>query len=444
MATSRLSQLITKLQAKGLEPVDPSALQLYRIGFGLLLAFGMLRFLAYGWVDQLYLTPKYHFHYWPLDALTPTPGPWVYGLIGVGTLSALMIAAGRAFKPSVITFLSCFIALELLDKTLYLNHYILVTWILVLLGFMPLQAGIRSAPRWCIWALRAQIATVYIHASLIKINPDWLLRGQPLQLWLNARSETPLIGSLFMWPQTSLAMSWAGMLYDMLIVPALLYKPTRKLAIVTVLGFHILTWLLFPIGIFPWVMILGTTIFFEPDWPKRLWRALGLDKRGGAAEAQALGERNHKWSRAAVVLWLGFVAFQALLPLRWALYPGKVSWHEQGYRFAWKVMLNEKTGDAVFYVRDPKSGQRRTILPSSLLTPLQEKMMSTQPDMILEFAHELAKRFEAERGYRPEVFAEVWVSWNGRRAAPLIDPKVDLAKVQDGLAPYDWVLPAPP
>ncbi len=35
------------------------------------------------------------------------------------------------------------------------------------------------------------------------------------------------------------------------------------------------------------------------------------------------------------------------------------------------------------------------------------------------------------------------VSLNGRRAAPLIDPAVDLAQLDDGLAPAQWISPAP-
>ena len=38
---------------------------------------------------------------------------------------------------------------------------------------------------------------------------------------------------------------------------------------------------------------------------------------------------------------------------------------------------------------------------------------------------------------------DAWASLNGRRAARLIDPDVDLAAVEDGVAPADWIRPAP-
>ncbi len=50
----------------------------------------------------------------------------------------------------------------------------------------------------------------------------------------------------------------------------LLWRRTRLVAWVAVVAFHVATWLLFPIGVFPWLMIGVTTIFFEPDWPERI------------------------------------------------------------------------------------------------------------------------------------------------------------------------------
>jgi hypothetical protein len=125
------------------------------------------------------------------------------------------------------------------------------------------------------------------------------------------------------------------------------------------------------------------------------------------------------------------------------MYPGDVHWGEQGFRFSWRVMLVEKTGHATFFVEEPHSGRRWEVFPSGELTPLQEKMMSTQPDMILAYARHLRARFEADGVRAPRVTADVWVSWNGRPMARLIDPGVDLGAEQDGLGAKPWILPAP-
>lgn len=132
-----------------------------------------------------------------------------------------------------------------------------------------------------------------------------------------------------------------------------------------------------------------------------------------------------------------FFLLQLLVPLRHWFIPGHVLWTEEGYRFAWNVMLAEKTGDVIFHLRIPATAEtpERTwdAYPGDYLTPQQEKQMSFQPDMIVEFAHFLADEFEAQTGSPVEVRAEAYVSLNGRPSRLLIDPGVDLAQQQ-----YQW------
>jgi hypothetical protein len=70
-------------------------------------------------------------------------------------------------------------------------------------------------------------------------------------------------------------------------------------------------------------------------------------------------------------------------------------------------------------------------------------MAATQPDMILELAHFIARDFEA-KGHGPvRVYADSQVSFNGRFRQRMIDPKVDLAAEHDTLRPKRFILPAP-
>lgn len=64
--------------------------------------------------------------------------------------------------------------------------------------------------------------------------------------------------------------------------------------------------------------------------------------------------------------------------------------------------------------------------------------MITEPELILAFAHELARRTGIPG---VEVRADVQVSLNGRPFRPLIDPRVDLAAEEEGLGPKPWILP---
>jgi hypothetical protein len=122
-----------------------------------------------------------------------------------------------------------------------------------------------------------------------------------------------------------------------------------------------------------------------------------------------------------------YLALQLWLPLRHLAYPGAVNWSEQGFRFAWRVMLIEKTGHVELRVHDTATGQRWSVSPRHELTPLQLSMMSTQPDMIAQYARHIAARFRAQGHARVEVYADAWASLNGRPAQRLLDETVDLA-----------------
>jgi hypothetical protein len=221
------------------------------------------------------------------------------------------------------------------------------------------------------------------------------------------------------------------MLFDLCIVPLMLWRRTRTVAYLLVLVFHLLTAALFQIGMFPWIMMASATLFFDPSWPRRILRGEVPDGVAGAA----LG----RWGRASVTV---CVCVQLVLPLRHFLYPGNTLWTEEGFRFAWRVMLIDKSGELDLTVVDA-AGRRTIARPRDYLTPFQVRMVSTQPDMILELAHLVADDY-ARRGRGPvQVFADAQVSWNGRRRAPMIDPTVDLAAEHDGLAPKRWILPAP-
>jgi hypothetical protein len=281
--------------------------------------------------------------------------------------------------------------------------------------------------------LRAQVGLVYVYAGLAKLDSDWLFGAMPLQIWLRSRIESPLLVGLGRKEWVPYAMSWAGALFDLSIVPLLLWRRTRPFAFAAAVAFHLSIWALFPIGVFSFVMLVAITVFFEPSWPRRF---VGRLARLAPFEAGArlVAPRRLAYGLAAL-----YLAIQVLVPLRFVLYPGAVNWTEQGFRFAWRVMLIEKAGKAEFDVRTDKATFH--VYPREELTPLQLRQMATQPDMIEEYAHHLRGRYEA-RGYRDvKVFADTWVSFNGRRSRRLVDPTVDLGGTARSFAPKPWILP---
>jgi vitamin K-dependent gamma-carboxylase len=439
--------MVTELRRCLGRSVDGAGLAAFRIGFGLLMLGAIVRFVAKGWVDELILDPSYHFTYLGFDWVKPLQRGPMYGVFALLGAFALSIAIGFFTRASALGFAALFTYAELIDKTTYLNHYYFVSLIALLLACLPSNAvwslDARRRGRalpvtlGSYAVLRAQVAIVYVYAGLAKLNADWLFRAEPLRTWLRGHLELPLVGNLLGEPWVAFAMSWAGALFDLSVVPLLCFRRTRPFAVVAAAIFHVTIWRLFPIGVFSFVMLLAITCFFEPAWPRRFARFV-------RAESPALVTPIASPTRPARV-WTGLAAAylltQALLPIRYLFYPGPVNWTEQGFRFAWRVMLIEKTGQVEYRVTAAAPNRRFQVLPREELTPLQVKMLSTQPDMIQDYARHLARSFEAQ-GYRGvEVRADAWVAFNGRPSQRLIDPNADLASAPRSLAPKPWILP---
>ena len=187
-------------------------------------------------------------------------------------------------------------------------------------------------------------------------------------------------------------------------------------------------------------------VFFPPDWPRRLaGESLGKPLQPPYHNRPELPKqpgKSRNWvATFAVAVVAVYVAVQLLLPLRHYAYPGNVRWNEEGYRFAWRVLLTEKVGMVEYRVIDPASGQRWRVTTGDYLTPLQSERITTQPDMILETAHIIARDFATQGFESVQVFADVFVSTNGRPNSRLVEPEVDLAAVNNGFAPKTWLLP---
>jgi hypothetical protein len=427
----------------------------FRLAFGLLGLVGALRFFGHGWLRSLYLFPPDHFSYWGFGWVKPWPREWMLDLhTGLLAAAALALALGRWPRLSSSLYLLLFLLLELWDKAAYLNHYYLVSLLAGLLGVaawssrgLDRQDGL---PDWLLTALRLQFALVWTFAGLAKLQGDWLLRGLPLSLWLPTRSDLPLLGPLLALPATALAASWIGAAVDLLAAAGLCWRRSRPWTLALLWAFHLATGLLFPrIGLFPGYMLAGTLLFLDPEWPqalaslvrRRAWRDRAARDAvlGGATLAEVVLPPS-RLGRGAFAL---YVALQLALPLRHWLYPGDVLWTEEGFRFSWMVMLVERSGSLSYELRDPTDGRTWTVEAAEFLTPLQAQQAATQPDMILEAAHWLADRYRAQGHSRLEVRADAWVSVNGRPAARLVDPAVDLASRRRGLLPADWLRRAP-
>ncbi|OJV52027.1 MAG: HTTM domain-containing protein [Bacteroidetes bacterium 43-16] len=433
------------------KPHYSASLAFFRIAFGLMLLFSMLRFWSKGWITELYVNPAFHFKYFGFGWIQSW-GDYTPLLFFICGLSALLFALGLFYRVAAVLLFLSFTYIELLDATNYLNHYYFVSLVLFLMIFLPANANLaldnrlkpstarRFVPRWTTGSIRLMLGIIYFYAGLAKLNADWMLDAMPLRLWLPAKNDLPLIGNLFNHTATAYAFSWFGAIYDLSIPFLLLYSRSRAWAYAAVVIFHLMTAVLFPIGMFPYVMIVSALIFFDTAAMDRWFRKLpsgilpvcnnGLDYRFTPNAKKYIG-----------AVFLLFFTLQLLFPFRFLMYPGNLFWTEQGYRFSWRVMLMEKMGYAQFVVKDAVSGEQTGVNNNLFLTRNQEKMMSTQPDFILQYARFLARHYQERGMQKPEVYAQVYVSMNGRRSRLFIDSTIDLSVQEDNFCNKAWILP---
>ncbi|WP_199694075.1 HTTM domain-containing protein, partial [Sorangium cellulosum] len=289
-----LAAALSRAAAALSRPVDIAWLAAFRALFGLTMCVSMARFIAYGWIDELFVKPSFHFKYWGLAWVEPLPPAGMHALFWALAGLALAIALGLAFRVAAPLFVVGFTYLQVIDVTTYLNHYYLASLLGLLLAASPahrawsLDALLarrheRSIPAAWLYLLRFQVGVVYTFAGLAKAHADWLLHAQPLRIWLGSRTDMPVLGPLFTHPWAAPLMSWAGFLFDTSIVWLLLVPRLRPFAYAAVILFHAVTRALFPIGMFPVIMVLSALVFFPPSWPRDLLaRARALLGRRGA------------------------------------------------------------------------------------------------------------------------------------------------------------------
>lgn len=460
-------------------------LAVFRMLFGAAMVLSTARFLVLGWVREQYIAPKVHFPYYGFEWVQPLqeyglPEATMVAVVGIMLFAAIGIMLGAWYRLSSVAFFLTFTYVELLDKTYYLNHYYFVSVMSFVLALLPahrtFSLDIRrkpalqldSVPLWMIDVVKFQVGIVYVFAGIAKINSDWLFRAMPLAIWLPANDTMPIIGWLFRYNETAYLFSWVGMLFDCTIPFWLSWKRSRLLAYTTVVVFHTLTGWMFQIGVFPLVMCLATPIYFSEEWHKRLLARLrtifskvaqtlraSLSLSASTAVVQHLTTQTRMsvlpkakesatvgkhWNAVRTILAVHCI-LQLLIPCRLWFYDGNSFWTEQGYRFAWRVMLMEKAGDATFYVRNGATGREGAVVNREFLNAHQEKQMAMQPDMILHFAKVLQQYYAAQGMTNPRVRAEVYVTLNGRPSRLYIDSSIDLTRLQDDFSHKHWILP---
>ncbi|UOB17996.1 HTTM domain-containing protein [Abyssalbus ytuae] len=429
-----------------LHPLHILPLAIYRMAFGFLMFFSQIRFIYKGWVEDCYLNPEFHFTYTGFEWIKPFESPaLMYGMVILCACMALFIALGFLYRISTILFFISFTYLELIEKAWYLNHYYFVSLVAFLLCLVPANANFsldarlfpaikkELIPSWGINIFKLQISIVYFFAGLAKIKTDWLLHALPLKIWLKTKADIPVIGHLLQYDITAYFFSWFGLVYDLSVAFFLWNKKTRPYALIAVLLFHSMTALLFNIGMFPWVMIMGSLIFVTKDEWNNILQKFNLKIK------PATYQPVNSISAWKTFILSAFFIIQLYLPLRHYFYNENMMWTERFFRFGWNVMLMEKNGFCEFTVVNAENGKKWKEYPSTFLTTIQEKQMSFQPDMIWQYAHYLKEKYNKEGIKNCKVYVLSRVSLNGRPSQLFINPETDIASLKNVNEIYDEV-----
>ena len=434
---------------------DSTTLAFFRIGFGFLMTFSIIRFWLKGWIETIYIEPSFHFSYYFFEWVKPI-GNLTYLLFLICGISAFFVAIGYKYFYSIIVFFISFTYIELMDKTTYLNHYYFISVLSFLMIFLSAnnsysvdsylkKVNYEKVYRWNIDCIKLLLFIVYFYSGLAKINSDWLIEAQPLKIWLTSNYDLPVIGALLQKTWVHYVMSWGGMIYDLSIAFFLINPKTRAFAFFMVIFFHLFTAVLFPIGMFPYIMIMGSIIFFDSSTHKKIldkilkFFKLDIVSNHNKIKIKEINRFNFRNTYFTIISI--FFIIQILLPFRYFLYPGELFWNEQGYRFSWRVMLIEKKGYTNFKIVDKENNSSFYVKNEDYLTEFQERQMSFQPDFILEYAHFLGDIHSKEGIKDVEVYADSYVTLNGRISRQFIDPTINLYKEKRGFKHKKWIIP---
>ncbi len=461
---AELQQSRTSLARKFFAPVDGDFLVYFRVLFGLMMLWQVLSYFAVQSNGCTILTNYYirpfHFTYYGFGWIRPWPGEGMIVHFVLMAVLALGILLGFMYRLCAVLFCLGWVYFFLLDKAYYQNHYYLIC---LLSGWMAILPANRefsldvsrrpelratSVPAWMLWGLRLQIGIPYFFGGIAKINHDWL-HGEPMRRWIydSPRKYEYVRDILGWWYGEDWRREWVvyffaygGLLFDLLVVPALLWRRTRWIACAAVLFFHFSNFLTYPIGIFPWLM-LGSTLLFFPAGTLRRLTGGWADSKQTMDSAEALPVRQ----RFVVGTLVAYFAFQFLWPLRHHLYPGDAGWTGEGDLFSWRMMLYTKSGEpSIFELHEPESrATPRQIDCREFLNPQQAWSMQLSPDLVLQFAHFLHEKLLVPNGLPHwEVRARVPVSYNGRRFQLLVDPTVNLAAIpREAWGNANWITP---
>jgi uncharacterized membrane protein YphA (DoxX/SURF4 family) len=426
--------------------IDNSALIVFRIIFGFLCFAESIGAILTGWVKTTLIEPQFTFSFIGFEWLQPLPGYWMYAYYIVMGVFGLLIMVGYKYRWSMLMFAIMWTCTYLMQKSSYNNHYYLLSFFSFLMVLLPAhhyasfdakhQPKIKktSMPYWVWLIIILQLFIVYTYGAIAKIYPDWL-NTSVMEILMKGKQHYYIIGEVLQKKWMHYFLTYGGILFDGLVVPLLLWKPTRKLAFLASIFFHLFNSFVFQVGIFPYLSLGFCLFFFDPKVINNIF----IKNKPYYNKAEII---TPKYATIWISVFSVYFAFQFLLPLRHHLIEDNVLWTEEGHRMSWRMMLRTKSGRTTYNVVDKATNEVIKINLNDYLTKKQQRGATTKPDFIWQFSQRLKQEY-AKQGRDVQVFVWAYVSVNGRPFKPLVNPEIDIASVPWSHFKYsDWLLPS--
>lgn len=409
--------------------IDNAPLIVFRFFFGFLIACESFGAILTGWVKNVLITPKFTFSFIGFEWLQPLPGYGMYFYFITMGFFGLAIMFGYRYRIAIVGYTLLWAGVYFMQKSSYNNHYYLLLIISFYMIFLPANqyASLdvkqqrvmkqKTMPYWVILLFIIQVSIVYSFAAVAKLYPDWL-DGTFTKLLLSGTTTNTFLLQLFSNKYFYLFIAYTGILFDLLIVPFLLFKKTRTIALLASFVFHVFNAVFLQIGIFPF-FALSLGLFFYPPEKVRMF----FFKNKSSVDKSMLP--NYFGKRFFLFFLVPFLFIQFLLPLRHHLIKGDVLWTEEGHRLSWRMMLRKRDGFIYFKIKNNDTGETVPYNHHKNLTPKQARSLATKPDFIWQYCQKIKEEYQ---GKNISIFIDCKNNINNGELKTLIDPNQDFAK----------------
>ncbi|MDF1861208.1 MAG: HTTM domain-containing protein [Verrucomicrobiales bacterium] len=433
-----------------LEPANPKPLGAFRILWGMILLLECWTLVKC--LEDIHNVDYFHFTARGVSFVEHlSPQVFTTAEVVILIVCALLVTLGLWFRWAALLFTIGYTHLLLAEAAKFNNHFYLLSLITLLLCFTAADRSFSCSkkngklptdpiPFWHYAILRLQVAVIYFFGGIAKLETDWLIVREPVRFWMNhSPTIVASIKAISYHEWFVFLIAWGGLFIDLLCPFLLMFRKTRIVAFVVLIGFHLLNSQMFLIGNFPMMGILVLLLFVpvrrggQEIFLGRLFRSRDME------EARKFGMPG-KWMVSILAV---YFILQFLFPLRGLLHrPRNPSWTDTGHLFSWRMMLIEKPVHLHFYYDLPGGLPPGTsaseVYPK--VAPYASIFGSRAPHMIWQFVQGIKKNL-ARKGYLDvPIYVYAVSSLNGRPFQPLIDPNVNMAEVEvPAFGIPDWV-----